>query len=668
MIGAGHAVLVTGALAVLTGPAYSQESRCPGNGVTYTEQPERGPYVDSGRTLTPSPGGEYGVDLNSTIKVMIDGDCIARLLGGTPDSEAATAELRARIDSLTSALRSVRLAINQLQALFRQYAALGPVPDQAAVTRFDDSLKVSAQTRTRIFTALRAAVRARLLASGLHEEEITREVARIRNAGLTGPQGYDWEIITNQLEQEVAFVRATLGGRGASPYGIELRAAFVTADGQYPIPLSGYNEEQACAAVRVEPIQLDIPQKEAELYQDFDKMVSELRSVRGLGNAILAGAAADLSRLKPEMDTLFGRAKSAVAPVETAATRLTRWSRPGALQQWLGGFKTELAADPDGRVLTATADSLRLTADALIGDLSALRSFASLRDELATADAPTAMAAILARAAAVNRLTPPGVLPLFQSSTWTARQQLVQRFLERIDALAPALRTKLRTDTDGPVADAKAAVETLKAAADSLGNVSRDALELLSRVLGLPPASAASKLAEPRGLIRRALEGDLNTEIRLKELCQPRKENDQVRVEVRVFRSEERVLTREDRFRLRLFGWRGRVAAGVAFYQRRHGDIWQPGASLSWIFTHSSWPKAGSRGLGDPAGLGLIGLGLTTVNLHFENEQAIELGIGPSVSFFNDRVMLGAGWNLQAADDQLYWLLSIRLLDVARTH
>jgi len=87
---------------------------------------------------------------------------------------------------------------------------------------------------------------------------------------------------------------------------------------------------------------------------------------------------------------------------------------------------------------------------------------------------------------------------------------------------------------------------------------------------------------------------------------------------------------------------------------------------VSWIFTHRGWPRGPNRGLGDPAGLGQIGIGLTAMNLHFESDEAIELGVGPSLSFLGDRLIVGGGWNLQAHGDHLYALLSIRLLDIAR--
>jgi hypothetical protein len=194
-------------------------------------------------------------------------------------------------------------------------------------------------------------------------------------------------------------------------------------------------------------------------------------------------------------------------------------------------------------------------------------------------------------------------------------------------------------------------------------------MALVGRVLGLPPALLATDLPEPAGLRRRAIETDLATDIRLTDICAARRENDEVRVEYRFFAGERQIANRTDRFHLRLFGWRSRVSAGLAFAVRENTDTWRPGAAVSWIFTRAGWPKGDNRGLGNRSGLGRIGLGLTTVNLHFESAESIELGIGPSLSLLGDRVIVGGGWNLQAHGDHLYALLSVRLLDVTRgTH
>jgi hypothetical protein len=652
--------------------AQQQQPLCAGGGVTYREYPERGPQVDTGRMLPVSPGGtEYGVDINSRIALLINADCIIRVLEGQPAPTPATDSLQARIDSLTSTLEVVPTAIAQVQATFDAYAALGTGPEAAAIGPFDSLLSLSARTRQRIFAALTSAAQIRLTAAGMPPDDVKSSIDAMRNAELIGGfQGYNWEIISSQLEREIEFARAELAAeRPVGLYEIEVRAHLLTPDGQYPISLEDYNREATCAETRVDPIQLEIPTDEAEIYEHAKKMEAELGKVRGIGNVIVASVTADLGRVRPELEELLARARSAATPVDTAVRRLLRWGRPGELKAWLKGFGSSLLEDPAGPLVVASADTLEATAATLNADLEALRALASLREDLAGADARSAMAAILSRASGLRQLGRASALGTLQPATWTSRGELVRRFLDQIERLGPALRERVRSDPKGPVADALAARDALKAVADSLGNVSQDAIALLGRILGLPIALAATNLPEPQGLTRRRLEDDLDTEVRLKDICQRRKENNQVMVEVRILKADQQVSTRTDRFHLRFFGWRSRVAAGLAFYIREQSDVWQPGAAMSWIFTHSGWPKQKERGLGDPAGLGKIGFGLTTVNLHFDDQNAIELGIGPSLSFLNDRVVLGGGWNLQASEDKLYGFMSIRLLDVARpTH
>jgi hypothetical protein len=260
-------------------------------------------------------------------------------------------------------------------------------------------------------------------------------------------------------------------------------------------------------------------------------------------------------------------------------------------------------------------------------------------------------------------------LSVLLPDTWKHGAGLAERTLALAGELRPQLRERVLADRKSPVADLRAARAALAQAADSLQDVSRDAIALIGRVMGLPPALLATDLPDPAGLKRRTIGADLDTDIRLTDICAARRENDEVRVEYRFFAGEQQIATRTDRFRLRLFGWRSRVSAGLAFAVRENTDTWRPGAAVSWIFTRAGWPKGDSRGLGNPNGIGRIGVGLTTVNLHFESAESIELGIGPSLSFLSDRVIVGGGWNLQARGDHLYGLLSVRLLDVTRgTH
>lgn len=663
-----RALLGAGLLAA-PGSAPAQQPDCVGRELRYTEWPERGPLARDGRPLPPVQGAEYGVDVNSRIQIVVDTLCLLAFLDqqkGGPDTSGTARLLSLRIDSLSAALGAVPTAIDQLQGTFDAYAK-GAV----AAAGFRDQLKISSTTIRRILGALQGAIQARLEGGGSTGIDAARqskeEMVPILSGG--GAQGYDWEALRRLIDREIRLTRAELDQfHRTSGYSLELRAHLLSGKGQYPVPLAGYNDEAPCAETRIEPIELDISPEQAELFQRAESLEHRIGAVRGVGNVIVASVSADLERIRPELDSLAGRARRAAGPVAASGRSLLRWTKPGALRTWTEGLSTALSRDPRGAPVSATLDSLSEALEEVGADLEALESIGSLKDQLAGASAQTAMQLILDRVGQLRRLTrdDAAAIRALQPATWVARAQLADRLMERVSELRGGLAARLRDDPAGPLRDIAALRRTLRQAADSLEGVSQDALALLARVLGLPPALLAANLPEPAGVQRRVVGPGLGTEIALTRICAARRENDVVQVEYRFFAGERPIGGWTDRFRLRVFGLRSRVAAGLAFAVRQHTDTWRPGAAVSWVFTHSRWPRGSNRGLGDAAGLGRIGLGLTAVNLHFESDEAIEVGIGPSLSLLGDRLIVGGGWNLQAHGDHLYGLLSIRLLDIAR--
>jgi len=666
----GPAALTAGWLVTVAGALSAQNPDCAAGAVRYVEWAERGPLAQSGRPLPALQATEYGVDINSRIQIAVDTACLIAYLdrqAAGPAPSARSRALRSRVDSLVAILGAVPTAIEQLQQTFDAYARggaeAGPV--------FQERLQTSSTTIRRILRALQAAIQARLEAGDSTRADASRAAKADFDAVLSGGGAlpYDWPVLRALINREIELTRADLDQfHRTAGYALELRAHLLSGKGQYPVGLAGYNDETPCAETRVEPIELEISPEQAQLFQQAESLEHRIGAVRGVGNVVVGSVSADLDRIRPELDTLAGRAARAAAPVAAAGRSLVRWTRGDTLRLWTEGLSTALSRDPKGAAVKATLDSL---ADGLAqanADLDALRSFGSLKDQLAGVSAQTAMQAILARVEQIRRLTNDDAAPIraLQPATWVARAALVKRLAVQLGQLPPQLRDRIRSDPRGPVRDLETLGRALQQAADSLAGVSQDALGLLGRVLGLPPALLAANLPEPAGVRRRAVGAGLGTEIELTRICAARRENDVVQVEYRFFAGEQPIGGWTDRFRLRVFGLRSRVGAGLAFAIRQHTDTWRPGAAVSWIFTHRNWPRGPNRGLGDAAGLGQLGLGLTAVNLHFESDEAIELGIGPSLTFLGDRIVVGGGWNLQAHGNHLYGLLSIRLLDLAR--
>jgi len=663
------AVLITGCAAALARTLPAQQPDCATSGFRYTEWPERGPRAEKGRPLPPARGGDYGVDINSRIQIAADTGCLLAYLdqaAGSTDTAASNA-LRARIDALSTLVPAIPQAEAALKQTFEAYARR----TADGLAAFRTQVSASARKIRSILVPLQAAIQARLEYGGMARAEADLQASQEMDPILTpaGPAAYDWDAARQLIDREIRLTRVDLDQlRGRTAYQLEIRAHLLSGKGQYPVALAGYNDESRCAETRVEPIELAIPAEQLALYQKAESLEHTIGAVRGTSNAILQSLSVEVAGLRPTLDSLWTRAGQAVAPATAAGKTLIRWTEGNALRNWVTSVADALSADPKGEVVQQTLVALTTELKEASADLQALQALAGLKDQLAGADARAAMQIILGRFAQLRQATQDGVAPFraLQPTAWARRADLIKQLVDQVGQLPPALRDRIRNDPNGPVRDIEALVAALRQVGNSLQGLSEEAVALVERLLGLPPVVLAANLPEPAGVRRLPVATVLGTNIELRRICADRHENDVVQVEYRFFAGERPIPGWTDRFRLRVFGWRSRVAAGLAFAIRQHTDTWRPGASVSWIFTHRNWPGETSRGLGSPSGWNQVGFGLTTVNLHFESDEAIELGIGPSISLLDDRLIVGAGWNLQAHGNHWYGLMSIRLLDIAR--
>jgi hypothetical protein len=82
---------------------------------------------------------------------------------------------------------------------------------------------------------------------------------------------------------------------------------------------------------------------------------------------------------------------------------------------------------------------------------------------------------------------------------------------------------------------------------------------------------------------------------------------------------------------------------------------------MSWLLTFNQWPTTGNER--PPSAIKILsGAGLTTMALDFDPNETVELGVAPTLSFINDKVMIGFGWDLQAAKKRTFAFFSIHLL------
>lgn len=657
--------------------AQGQEGNCAEpTGVRYVEYPTGGKAATTGRPLKANDGRIVAVDVDSRIEIHFDTLCLRRYLDvgrAALNGDEKAIRLIARLDSLRAAVAGIPAAIQALKETFATFTDLQA--GQATSQKFDQQLRASSGKLLRIVKPLRLAIQARLSEGGLETDAARAATEELMRPLYAGPEPYDWTVLSVLLNREITATDSEVATHlGKSSYGLEVRAHLLDQNGRgFPLAMPGHNREEEGALVPFERFQFALSEDQSVLYERADSLAKTIDSVRSLGEGFATQLKTDFASLQEKLEPLVARAAEAAKPIESRAIALTRWTNPDVATAWLQSVVGALDKDSAGPAARAAWDSLLAALGETRADLEALQQFGALSAELHGATADEAMDAILGRADALRHLIAPGsttggdavLLRALNAEVWRDRIHRVDSFLRAVQTLKQPLRQQILNDPKGPVAEVRELIVALQSAATTLQGITQEGLNVVANALGLPRTLLATSLPEPRGQLRVKLTAPLDTRIELQGVRGTRHENDVVSIEYRFF-DGEKPLPRgwKDTFRLRVFGWRSRVVAGLAFAVQEHHELWRPGAAVSWHFSHRAWPNASEAGTGDAAGLGQVSFGLTTINLHFDNAQAVELGIGPSIGLLDNRLIAGGGWNLQVSRDHLYGFVSLRLLNI----
>ena len=110
---------------------------------------------------------------------------------------------------------------------------------------------------------------------------------------------------------------------------------------------------------------------------------------------------------------------------------------------------------------------------------------------------------------------------------------------------------------------------------------------------------------------------------------------------------------------VRTYGLHRRWSGGLGFSWEDNRDGVSPGFSTSWILHHRKRPGEAASllsVLAPPA----LGVGLTSIL--FTKDSQIELGIGVTLTLFEDALQFGGGYNIHSEEE--YFFLATPLLDV----
>jgi hypothetical protein len=336
-------------------------------------------------------------------------------------------------------------------------------------------------------------------------------------------------------------------------------------------------------------------------------------------------------------------------------------------ESWLHGVQTQLAqAGEAGGVAQSAGDYL----SSMLGGpnspdvskaLQALDVLASLTDHLKSLSPPQALQRLIDVASSVSLLDAQQALrPAMWHDLATRATTLDSAMTALSSGKNQGLRNALNA-ANSPTMVLGHAWGSVKAAAEHLLSVNTQALALLDSVLLNAPRLPVADLPIPQGQSRAMLgSGSPNATFSLRTIREGRRPGDHILVSITFFRGDQSLPDQvRDEFRIVSYGWNASFVASLAWIDReRSGSKFVPSAAMSWMASHRCWPSGGDPGLGgDP----IVGFGLTTMTLKFDTSQAVELGLAPTIGFFDNHVLIGGGASLQATQNRLFAFFAIRL-------
>ena len=633
-------------VAAMASPLLAQ-SKLP-DAVIYIERPEGGPAATSGRTV-PSSGGVtiHSLDINSGVNIDIDSTKLADALAAqgigtfTPQQK----QLFARMVTLTNLMTQIDLAIQEVARVIDLFRS-GTADD------FRTARRASSGRILQMRESLRQAIAQRLTSEGMSASDADRNAkSAVKDLGLNEN---DWpqfrDLVSRELQAAQAAYNATAPNSGVS---IEVQAHLVPRQGEpSAIALPGYNSVKPGPLSRFEKIRFEVPSEQQQIFDQMQKLAAKTADAKNLSQALLIALRSNVaaSPIQAQLDKVQADAENVKKLADAIDSK--------SIDTFLKSVKDAAAQNnaADAQLMT---DLTKLINDAksaksTFTELTNLSSFAS---SLKTADPVTALNQILGRFKTVTEL--PKELTSLDAPLKNIGTDL-DKVKSSLDAatLTPAIKNLLTADTSpfAPLLADGGAVQTLIDDAKRLGEM------IASFFHAETTATAVANLPVPEGQQRIPIEKNASTSFNLQTIAAPRNPGDTVQLGYAFYSGEQTTSSAgwTDLFELRLYGLSDKFAASLAMVRQTSQAKFKPTAAMSWLLTYQPWPT-GTAERGKTAIRWFSGAGLTTMALDFDPNETAELGIAPTVSFLNDRLLIGYGWDLQAATHRSYAFFSLQL-------
>lgn len=508
----------------------------------------------------------------------------------------------------------------------------------------------------------------------------------LRHSGFAGTQAYvekelaqiNAQIVASDAQLE-SDVKAKSAERGDS---VRL-FAHILSPGKDPIPLHlrGYDDVKEGRVVQRDRTGLNLSTAEREeLARQMEATAQLAETLEGMRTREISARAGLLSILKavdPELERQVGILRSSVDKLGESSRMELLADAAASVSDMLEENATELgrqlsqeARDLPARII----DSYELSGGAL-GELSQLaQDIDSLRQTLS------------------EPLTASSVLHTFGEAS-----ELLHRVREfaanevKLNALVKDLSDEMENAASNLQTDAK------DIWADTADSDERKLLQalLVSYIKDIQDASASLraiiKSLEPAGYATESIPhnpthvfdmpvGDLrDTSLDLTRVDS--RPGDRIVVRGQLWAAEDPrdqekrrlVDETEASFEVTHFGWRGRLSPSVVLVRPNKlangGETFQFAPVLSW--NHHYRPRETSGGeLKWLAQVLQPAIGLHTAFLPYDANNGVAIGIGGTVSLWNDRLQFGGGYNLMASssdDGKVYFFMGSDLIGLLQT-
>jgi len=600
------------------------------------------------------PAGVRGfVDVNSAVRITPRLPALRDATGGAATLARLRASLQATNAIIAAAKDTLRLLSGQLDSLAGEVRAarnanlvvVGTRNTLREVTRRKGVLLERVRVAARAADAARVSEIFNTVSGGDADSALVAVIAK-RAGALLDSLGEETRRIAVSHER----------------YRVELSAVRYSS-GRAPVQLHlpGYDNIAAGDPVVIDKLSFSsTPEERAELERTTAAIRELVANAKDVGDVMRSLTVGSLDA-----------AKRIVAAVDSVRTALRETPSAADLTDFLSAVKavapnSEAALTPLVTAVQAPLTNLVALRETFTADLRALRAQPSLMapfDVLGkwSRDVQASVAEVSkSRATVVTAL----------EATRASAEALATQYRQVPEDLRARLESTMEGSAAARIANAIAAISSALAEIESNVTVLQTRLDLFATLIPAQRVQSSGSVTLRDLIDVRGGEAGATT---LELMRADRRDGDHVVVSLRLMDGDTREtvgIPVEYTVGVRNFGWYRRWSGGLAFAKVIDPDApvapaveekgFRPGVSASWIVHQRR--RNGPDGKPKRSLFGDNGVGLALTSVLFTRDQTLELGFGPTVTFFRDILQVGGGINLQT--EKWYFLLNTPLLEI----